>query len=109
MDRVIARLQRKYDVFKTKTPLLSGAPPSAYIGMKEGLEGGDKFEVLEAVMDDGKVTYKRIKVIKVDKKRIWDNRYRYGGEMPEDPLLDRTYFKGKVKKFREGLLIKQIK
>jgi hypothetical protein len=119
IDNVYAKLQKKYDVFKTKTPLYTGYPITAKIGMKEGLEGGEKFEVLEQNIDPktGVATYKSIGTIKVDKDLIWDNRYN-DGEAPAaepvvegqeaKPIIDRTTFDG-GKKFYSGLLIKQIK
>lgn len=77
IDNVYAKLQKKYDVFKTKTPLYSTDPLTAQIGKKEGLKGGEKFEVLEQTIDakTGKTKYVRKGVITVDKKRVWDNRY----------------------------------
>ncbi len=109
MDAVIAKLQKKYEVFRTKTPLYSVDPIAAKIGLKEGLEKGDRFEVLEQVMDNnGRTHYKRKGIIKVDKDHIWDNRFM----ADEDPnnqqsQLDFTVFKGSGK-FYKGMLIKQI-
>ena len=118
IDNVYAKLQKKYDVFKTKTPLYTGDPITAKIGLKEGLESGDKFEVLEQTIDkDGKTKYVRKGTIKVDGKQIWDNRYLAGQESIVDstaavvnakPVLDRTFFKG-GKDFYPGMLIRQIK
>lgn len=115
VDAVIAKLQKKYDVFKTKTPLYSVNPLSAKIGLKEGLEAGDKFEVLEQVMNENtnKTEYIRRGVIKVEKGKIWDNRYMAAEDHPQDtastePPLDKTYFKGSDKYF-PGMLIRQIK
>lgn len=125
IDNVYAKLQKEYDIFKTKTPLYTGDPITAKIGMKEGLEGGDRYEVLEQVQDaDGKTKYVRKGVVKVDGKQIWDNRYADGGQapapadqaaQPQDaqastaaPTLDRTFFKG-GKEFYAGMLIRQIK
>jgi hypothetical protein len=119
IDNIFAKLQKKYDVFKTKTPLYTGYPITAKIGKKEGLEGGEKFEVLEQNIDPktGLATYKKIGKIKVDKNLIWDNTIN-DGEVPvsetntdgkvANPIIDRTTFKG-GKKFYSGLLIKQIK
>lgn len=115
IDNVYAKLQKKYDVFKTKVPLYSGSPLTAKIGMKEGLEGGEKFEVLEAVMDPktGIVDYKKKGTIKVDKKLIWDNRYNDGQAMNIDSdaesklAIDVTTFEG-GDKFYSGMLIRQI-
>ena len=119
IDNVYAKLQKKYDVFKTKTPLYTGYPITAKIGMKEGLEGGEKFEVLEQNIDPktGVATYKSIGTIKVDKDLIWDNTYNDGEALVAEPVvegkeakpvIDRTTFDG-GKKFYSGLLIKQIK
>lgn len=118
IDNVYAKLQKKYDVFKTKTPLYTGEPITAKIGLKEGLEGGDRFEVLEQTIDkDGKTKYVRKGTIKVDGKQIWDNRYLAGQEEgPVDstavkkgkPVIDRTFFKGSGE-FYPGMLIRQIK
>lgn len=110
VDAVIAKLQRKYEVFRTKTPLISGDPLSAKIGMKEGLEGGDKYEVLEQTIDkNGKTVYKRQGVIKVNKKQIWDNRFLAGEEREEstEEVKEYTLFKG-GKNFYSGMLIRQI-
>jgi hypothetical protein len=116
IDNVYSKLQKKYDVFKTKTPLLSGDPLTAEIGLKEGLDGGDKFEVLEQTVNkEGKTEYVRKGTIKVDGKLIWDNRYAAGQEPGTDstavskkPILTFTTFKG-GKDFYPGMLIRQIK
>ena len=123
-DAVIAKLQRDYEVFKTKTPLFSGNPITAKIGMKEGLEAGDKFEVLEQNMDEktGKTVYKKVGKIKIMKDMIWDNRVNIGEEpvaaapevdkdgkpLPPKPVLNCTTFKG-GSKFYSGMLIRQVK
>jgi len=118
VDNVYAKLQKKYDIFKTKTPLYTGEPITAKIGLKEGLEAGDKYEVLEQVQDaDGKTKYVRKGVVKVDGKQIWDNRFVAGAQAPQatdstataaQPTLDRTFFKG-GKDYYAGMLIRQIK
>jgi hypothetical protein len=110
IEKVYAKLQKNFDVFKPKVPLYTGEPITAKIGLKEGLEGGDKFEVLEAVMDQktGKIEYKSIGTIKVDGNKIWDNRQNLGDEVPVEGAVDRTTFKG-GKKFYPGLLIRQLK
>lgn len=113
------KLQRKFEAFRTKTPLVSSDPLGAKIGLKEDLEGGDKYEVLEQAMDEnGKVTYKRKGVIKVDKDKIWDNRFNLGEGQEEvldengNPIkpennLEFTHFKG-GKGYYPGMLIRQI-
>ncbi len=106
-DAVIAKLQRAYEVFRTKTPLLSGDPLSAKIGMKEGLEKGDKYEVLEQIINkEGKTEYKKIGVIKVEKNMIWDNRYMANEENTSE--LEYTTFSGSNNKYYAGMLIRQI-
>lgn len=112
IDAVIAKLQKQHDVFKTKTPLYSVDPLAAKIGLKEGLEKGDKYEVLEQYIDeDGRTRYDRKGVIKVD-KQIWDNRYMAAEELEaegkSDEGIDVTLFKGGGK-YYPGLLIRQIK
>ena len=116
IDAVYAKLQRKFEPFRTKTPLVSGVPIGAKIGMKEGLEGGDKYEVLEQTADaEGKISYKRKGVISVDKKKIWDNRFAAGEELLDEngePMkpendLEYTIFKG-GKNYYPGMLIRQI-
>lgn len=114
IDAVIAKLQRAHDVFKTKTPLFEVDPISAKIGLKEGLEKGDRYEVLEQTIDDeGRTKYVRKGVVRVDQP-IWDNRYMAGEEVAADstataaPLVDKTIFKG-MGKFYPGMLIRQIK
>ncbi len=109
VDQVIAKLQRNHDEFKTKTPLYNTDPIAAKIGLKEGLEGGDKYEVLEQNIDkNGKTFYKRVSVITVDKKNIWDNRYM-ASEEKNNNNSDFTIFSGKSKGLYIGMLIKQIK
>lgn len=106
-DAVIAKLQRTHEVFRTKTPLLSGDPLSAKIGLKEGLEKGDKYEVLEQTIDkDGKTVYERVGVIKVDKSHIWDNRYMASEESESE--FEYTTFSGSSNKYFSGMLIRQI-
>jgi len=111
VDKVFAKLQKKYEVFKTKTPLFTADPITAKIGLKEGLESGDKFEILENNIDPatGKSDYKKVGTIKVKKDMIWDNTA--GAESnpvdPSKPIIDRTTFDGKSKNLYPGLLIRQ--
>lgn len=106
-DAVIAKLQRTHEVFRTKTPLLSGDPISAKIGLKEGLEKGDKYEVLEqTVTENGKTSYVRVGVIKVDKSHIWDNRFMASEENESE--FEYTTFSGSGNKYFSGMLIRQI-
>lgn len=115
IDNVFAKMQKVYDVFKPKVPVLSVNPITASIGMKEGLEGGEKFEALEIVQnpDTGVTEYKSVGKVTVDKKLVWDNRYS-GGEKSTDPAaaeaqaLGKTTFEG-GKKIQVGMLLRQIK
>lgn len=111
-DKGISKLQKKFEEFRTKSPLLSGDPIAAKIGLKEGLEKGDKFEVLEQVIDkDGRTHYKRVGKIKVDHKHIWDNTL-YDDESEESTSAtseeEYTLFKGSKRKYYSGMLIRQI-
>ncbi len=111
VDAVIIKLQKNHDEFKTKTPLFSGEPITAKIGLKEGLSDKSKFDVLEQRQDkDGKTEYVSVGTIKVDTAYpIWDNRYGADEENPAN-ADGKTYFK-KVsgKDFYEGMLIVQKK
>lgn len=118
VDAVIAKLQKKYDVFKTKTPLYTDDPLTAKIGLKESVEKGDKFEVLEQELDEktGKTIYVKKGVIKVDGSQIWDNRYMMAELKAEqdtaassEPKIDRTLFSGAKGKYYSGMLIRQVK
>ncbi len=111
VDAVIVKLQKKYDDFKTKTPLFTGEPITAKIGLKEGLTNKSVFNVLEQRMkEDGKTEYVVVGTIKVDSKYpIWDNRYDANEENPNQ-TADRTYFKkSSGKEFFPGMLIVQKK
>ena len=117
MDNALAKLQKKNVVFRPIAPLSWNAEGKvqAKIGMKEGLEGGEKFEVLERGKNElGLPVYKSIGKVQVDKKLpVWDNRR--GAE----PLLDEeknpiempsiTTFKGKAKGMPGTLFVRQAK
>ena len=111
VEKVFSKLTKKYEDFKPKVPLVEFSPLTAFIGMKEGLEGGETFEVLNEEYDSktGRTIYKSVGKVKVDKKSIWDNRYSLDGE-PNDPNgPDRTTLKGKAKKATYGSLLRLIK
>ncbi len=110
IDAIYAKLQKQYDVFKPKVPLSSGSPITAKIGMKEGLEGGEKFEVLEQVLDPktGLTRYDSKGTITVEKNSIWDNRYNAADETLATDGPNVTTFKG-GKGYYPGMLIKQMK
>jgi len=116
IDEVFAKLQKENDVFKPKFPIITSEPLTAQIGMKEGLAGGEKFDILEMTLDPntGRTKWVKVGTTAADKKLIWDNRYNAGDE-PENPTLDKdglpikaTNFK-KNKKAQTGMLLKQTK
>jgi hypothetical protein len=115
IDKTYTKLQKGFDVFKTKTPIYTTDPVvMAKIGMKEGVEPGDKFEVLEMVWDKKTQTtkYAQVGVVKADKANIWDNRYNMGvddGEKPGNTELGGTQFKGGGKNITAGMLLRQVK
>ncbi|MFM7838758.1 MAG: hypothetical protein ACKO6K_04265, partial [Chitinophagaceae bacterium] len=99
VEGVFSKLQKKFEVFKPKFPLFSGDPVTAKIGRKEGLEGGEKFEVLDQILDEktGRTRYDRVGTITVDGDKIWDNRFGAGEEPQKEgkgEVVDKTYFKG---------------
>lgn len=110
--RRFAKLEKKYDVFKTKSPLMVAEDGTLYahIGMKEGIEPKDKYEVLERAIDPktGRTIYKSKGTITVVKDHIWDNRYMADQEPDHDSSINETYFEGKGD-YYNGLLIRQIK
>jgi len=54
----------EYEVFKVKVPVLTNEPITAQIGMKEGLEGGEKFEEETEAIDLAKMN--KIKIRKFE-------------------------------------------
>ena len=90
IDKVLVKLQRSYDQFMPIFPVQQDKPIGAYLGVKEGIEGGEKFELLGPRQADGE--YKVLGTISVDKKNVWDNSY--GSEQTEGMTL----FKGKLPK-----------
>ncbi len=111
IDSGIAKLQRKFEEFRTKTSLFSVDPLTAAIGLKEDLKAGDKYEVLEQYIDlNGKTQFKRKGIIKVKKDMIWDNTVDFDEETdtPQKQTIDKTYFVGASGLYSPGMLIKQI-
>ncbi|MAW21222.1 MAG: hypothetical protein CMD16_02360 [Flavobacteriales bacterium] len=112
VNKVYVNLQRKYDVFKTKTPFYEfakkGKVCNAKIGMKEGLTGGEKFDVLvPKYSSKGGTKYAKKGTVKVDKKAIWDNRYYVTRppELDEKDAIQATNFKGCKKGWDELILL----
>ena len=125
-DKCIAQLQKKYDQFKTLTVLNvtdDGQTMYAYVGKKEGVKSGDKFEALEQIQDaEGNITYKKVGTVKVAKGKVWDNRVGAGekiegeatdkeDEEDDDANLQYTIFEGKPSKAMAdgGLWLRQLK
>lgn len=110
IDENIVELQTAYEEFRSKTPLLTVEPLTAYIGMKEGVTEDSKFEVLERVeVAEGQYEYKRVGVIKPVKNMIWDNRYMaFEESAPGASLGVTTFAKVSGKDFLRGMLIREI-
>lgn len=120
-DRSFAALQRDHEDFRPMTSLhVIDGKLAAYIGMKEDIEAGDKFDVFEAVMakdDPNSLEWKKVGTIKVG-KTVWDNREGAGEEIAgaaEDKdnqtasTTPYTEFKEKPGKFGEGCMIRLSK
>lgn len=110
IDENIASLQKNFEAFKVKTPLVSVEPLRADIGMKEGITEDSRFEVLEAVMKDNKLEYKKVGEIKPVAGMIRDNRYMAVEEGAAGSELKYTTFKRvSGHDFYPGMLIREIK
>ncbi len=110
LDENIVDLQRGYEEFRTKTPLVTVEPITAYIGMKEGVTENSRFEVLETIeMEDGTHKYNKVGEIAPVKNLIWDNRYMASEEGAVGSQLGYTTFRVvKGKDFAKGMLIRDI-
>ena len=110
IDENVVDLQRNYEEFKTKTPLVSAEPLTAYIGMKEGVSSNSKFEVLETIeMEDGTRKYKKVGIIEPIDNLIWDNRYMASEEGAIGANLGYTTFRTvSGKNFSKGMLIREL-
>lgn len=119
IDNGIAKLQKEYEDFKIKVPLIevNGKDATAFIGLKEGLEKNTKFEVLERVYNEKTNTfrYKKVGNLKIDKSRVWENREMIEGirrsepSVKPNPNVDRTYLLGANGSMAPGMLIRQTK
>lgn len=110
IDENVVDLQREYEEFRTKSPLVSVEPLTAYIGMKEGVTAKSKFEVLELVeLENGKHKYNRVGVIEPINNLIWDNRFMAVEEGATGATLGYTTFR-KVSggEFSKGMLIREM-
>jgi len=111
IDAAIVQLQRTYDEFKVKTPLIATEPIKAYIGRKEGVTEETKYEVLEKNEDkNGRTFYKRVGFIQPVKGKVWDNRYLAAEEGFYGADFDATEFvKISGSDFYPGMLIREVK
>ena len=113
MDRNIAGLQKKFEAFKVKTPVIAveNGRVVAKVGKKEGLKPSTKFEVLQPVQrEDGRMVYRRVGVVKPQKGQIWDNRYMAFEEQSDGSDLTATTFRTvSGVGFVPGMLIRQLK
>lgn len=110
-DEVIVKLQKKHDQFKTKSPLFTGDPITAKIGLKEGVSEQSTFDVLEQQIDaDGIIKYTIIGSVKVDDNYpIWDNRYGATEAYPDSNAGTTHFTKISGPEFHTGMLIVQKK
>lgn len=121
VDKVFAKLQKKYQVFRPVTPILSVGPLTAQIGMKEGLEPGQTYEILESRTDPKtrRVKYVSVGKVKVDKKlSVWDNRIgaefeklldENGIELPKKETPKYTTFTGGKKANKDRQVLRLLK
>lgn len=111
LDENVVDLQREYEEFRASTPLLSVEPITAYIGKKEGVAPGVRFEVLETVeLEDGSHKYNKVGELEPIENLIWDNRYMADEEGAVGASLGYTTFKVvKGKDFSKGMLIREMK
>ena len=67
---------------------------AAKIGMKEGIDEGSKFQVVQRIQDPetGKTKYKYVATVKAKKGSIWDNRYNAVLEEADGATLPYTTF-----------------
>ena len=103
-------MQRQYEVFAPVSQIISTDPVLlADMGMKEGLTGGESFNLLEPIYNEktNKIEWKSVGVVKVDKKQIWDNRYSLTDEKNEASELKGTVLSSN-KKAVPGMVIRQV-
>lgn len=120
VDQTFADLMKNHEEFRVKAPILEVEDGyiTAFIGLKEGLKDNSEFEILEPRINDktNKIEYHKVGKAKVDKKRLWDNRYtiiddeaNIRGKGDNAYELDRTYLKCSSKNVVPGMLLYQIK
>ena len=75
IDNALSKLQKEYVQFRPVAPVVSIDPITAQIGLKEGVEPGQKYEILEQGFNElGFPVWKSVGSASVSKKvPIWDN------------------------------------
>ena len=112
IDKLFAKLQKSYEVFAPVSQIISVDPLVADMGMKEGLEGGESFNLLEPYenKETKKIEWRSVGIVKVAKKDIWDNRYALTDEAKK--AQDAATVKGTVlsnnKKAAVGMVVRQV-
>ena len=98
IDNSVSRLQKEYVQFRAVAPVSGVGPLVARIGLKEGVQAKDKFEILEPDENElGLPIWKSVGTVTVDGGvPIWDNRQ--GAELdvtdPNAPKVLVTTFSG---------------
>lgn len=110
IDENVVDLQRSYEEFRIKTPLLTADPLTAYIGKKEGVNENSLYEVLEVVEEaDGTHSYHKVGEVKPIANMIWDNRFMATEEGAAGATLGFTTFRAvSGKNFAKGMLLREI-
>ena len=120
-DAAFAALQRDYEEFRPMSSLHEvDGKLVAYIGTKEGVKAGDKFDVFMCEKTDKGVEWNKVGSIKVAKNSVWDNQEganetlegaaEDGEEADGNATLKYTTFDGKPgKKVGEGCMIRLAK
>lgn len=113
LDENVVDLQKKYDQFKIKSPVVEVSDDKnimCQIGLKEGITTDSKYEVLEAQEKDGRTIYKKVAVVKPVKNKIWDNRFMAAEEQAYGADFGATTFE-KVSggEILPGHLLMQVK
>lgn len=115
IDKNVVELQRKYEAFKVKVPIIEIASDGtilAPIGMKEGINSSSKFEVLERYQtESGRMGYRRVGTLAPVKDKIADNRFMAVEEKAKNADLSYTSFRvvSSVRPIYPGMLIREIK
>lgn len=111
LDINIAKLQREYPDFVISAPLISTDPIQADIGLKEGVNSKQQYEVLEKKLDkNGIMTLHHVGIIQPEEGKIKDNRYMAEEDNENESHLTFTTFKKLAgDNFYPGMLIREIK